>query len=104
MFSPSRVLVERSGAEIEDNLARSSSTPIAKAVAEEVVQVGDVADLADRRLDIIFDTAETDEFALEEDVAGARVAVARLADGADVDDRLVAADPPLAIDLSPGAK
>src|SRR6185312_8022808 len=55
---------------------------------EEVVEIGNVVDLLDRRLDVVLDAAEAERVAVEQDIAGPPVAVARLADRADVDERL----------------
>src|SRR5438309_891736 len=60
------------------------SPPQAEAVGERAGQFGDGADLPRRRLEVVLDAAEADHVAVEQGVAGAAVAVARLADRADV--------------------
>jgi hypothetical protein len=49
-----------------------------------VLQFGDGVDLFDRRLDVVLDVAIADGVAVEQNVARPPVAVARLADRADV--------------------
>src|SRR5262249_39376886 len=73
--------------------------PGAEAVAEEAVQVRDVVDLAGGRLEVAIDAAVSDGLPVEQDVAGAAVAVARLADRADVAERLAAVQAIDVIDL-----
>src|SRR5438105_13760975 len=68
------------------------SPAVAQAVAEEVLQLRDRVDLADGGLDVVLDPPVADGVAVEQDVAGAPVAVARLADGADVAQRLAAVE------------
>ena len=79
--------------------ARLCLPPFAQPVAEEVFQVGDGVDLLDRRLDVVLDPAEADGVVVEQDVAGPPVAVARLADRADVAQRLAAVELVLVVDL-----
>src|SRR5947209_706973 len=64
----------------------------AEAVAEEILQVVDGVNLLDRRLDVVLDAAVADRLVVEQDVAGPPVAVARLADRADVAQRLAAVE------------
>src|SRR4051812_23731831 len=64
----------------------------AKTVAEEVVQVRDVVNLVASLLPVVFNAAELDHVIIEDDVAGPPVAVARLADRADVAERLAAVE------------
>ena len=78
---------------------RVRSAPVAEPVAEEVLQVGDGVDLLDRRLDVVLDAAVADGVAVEQDVAGPPVAVARLADRADVAQRLAAVELVGVVDL-----
>src|SRR4051794_2043305 len=54
------------------------SSAVAEAVAEEVLQVGDRVDFLDGRFQVVLDAAEADGVVIEQDVAGARVAVAGL--------------------------
>src|SRR5262249_12456307 len=65
----------------------AASTAVAEAVAEGIIQLGVVVDLADGGVDVVLDAAERDGVAAEENVAGTPVAVARLADRPDVDQR-----------------
>src|SRR5439155_10820562 len=64
------------------------SAPVAQAVAEEIVQIADRVDLLDRGVDVVLNAAVADRLGVEQHVAGAPVAVARLADRADVAQRL----------------
>src|SRR5581483_1471596 len=78
---------------------RGVSTAVAEPVAQEVLQVGDGVDLFDRGFDVVLDAAVADGFAVEQDVAGAPVAVAGLADGADVAQGLAAVEAVGVLDL-----
>src|SRR5262245_25731081 len=69
-------------------VAAASSTAIAETVAEEVFQFGNGVDLANGRLDVVLDAAIADGGPVEQNVAGAPVAVARLTHRADVAERL----------------
>src|SRR5205085_12598450 len=73
--------------------------PLAEPVAEEVVEVVDAVDVLDRRLDVVLDPAEADGFVVQQDVTGPPVAIARLADRADVAQRLAAVEPVDRVDL-----
>ncbi len=53
-------------------------------------------------LDVVFDPAPNDLFAVEDHVAGARVPIPGLADRADVDDRLAAVDGPPVVEFGQG--
>ena len=68
-------------------------------IAEEVVQLGDVVDLVGGHAEIVVDAAEGELAVFLNDVAGAVVAVARLADRADVDHELLAV---VAVDVVDG--
>jgi hypothetical protein len=68
----------------------------------DVVQVGDGVDLSHRRLHVVLDPAEADGVAIEQDVAGTRIVVSRLAHGADVDEDLAAVEAVAAADLLGG--
>src|SRR5215471_1362304 len=59
-------------------------SPFAEPVAEELVEVGDFVNLVARLLPLVLDAAELDGVVLEHHVARPPVAVARLADRADV--------------------
>src|SRR5260370_5356764 len=63
------------------------SAPVAEAVAQEIVEVRNVVDLADGRVDVVLDPLEAHHVVVEHDVAGPPIAVARLTDRADVDQR-----------------
>src|SRR5262245_34817661 len=78
---------------------RRSLPPLAEAVAEEVLQVWRVVDLLDRRLHVVLDPAVLDRVVVEHHVARPPVAVARLADAADVAQRLAAVELIGAVDL-----
>src|SRR5262245_18853053 len=80
-------------------MARSPLPAIAKAIAEEIVEFGNVVNLADRRFDIVLDPAVINGFAVEEDVARSPIGVAWLADGADVAQRLAGVELVLVVDL-----
>src|SRR5262245_34589851 len=64
------------------------SPAVAQPVAQEVFQVGDRVDLFDGRFDVVLDPTILYGFAVEQDIARPPVAVARLADRADVAQRL----------------
>src|SRR6266516_4353979 len=78
--------------------------PVAEAVAQEIVEIGDVVDLANGGVDVVFDALETHDVSVEHDVAGAPVAVARLADRADVDQRLARVELVDVVDLLGGVE
>src|SRR5437764_15392363 len=69
-------------------LTATLSATVAEAVAEEILQLGNGVDLLHRGFDVILDPAIANGVAIEQDVAGPPVAVARLADRADVAKRL----------------
>src|SRR5262249_58299541 len=75
------------------------SAAVAETPAEEIVEVWIVADLADRRVNVVLDAAEGDRVALEQDVAGAPVAIARLAYRADIHHRLALVEKMDGVDL-----
>src|SRR5262245_13280257 len=60
------------------------STSFPQPIAEEVVEIGDVVNLADGDLEIVIDPAIADALAVVKHVTGPRVEVARLPDRADV--------------------
>jgi len=60
--------------------AGKNKSAAAEPVAEEVLQVWYRVDLFDRRFNVVFDPAISYGFAVEQDIAGAPIAVARLAD------------------------
>src|SRR5687767_12823198 len=65
-----------------------SSSSIAQPIAEEILQLRDRVDLLDRRLDVVLHAAIANRAVVKQDIARPRIAVARLADGADVAERL----------------
>src|SRR5262245_19737059 len=71
----------------------------AEPVPQRPVEVGDRVDLAHGGVDVVLDASVADGVVVEQDVAGARVAVARLADGADVAQRLAAVEVVGVVDL-----
>src|SRR5712692_2079692 len=58
--------------------------PVAQTISEEVFQVGDGVNLLDRGINIVLDSAVANRLAVEEDVAGAPIPVARLAHRTDI--------------------
>ena len=66
--------------DIGPGLARAGLPAIRQPVPEEVVQVVDVPDFPDGRLDVVLDAAETNGPSRQQDVARPPVAVAGLAD------------------------
>src|SRR5438128_11654838 len=69
---------------------RKALRALAEPIAQKILQVVDPVNLLDRRLHVVLDAAEADRLVVEQDVAGPPVAVARLADRADVAERLAA--------------
>ena len=65
--------------------ARYYLPSVAETIAEEVFKFGDVINLFDSRIDIVFYPTVFDGFAIEENVTGTPVAIAGLANGANVD-------------------
>src|SRR5579875_284065 len=68
----------------------SSSPPITKAIPEKIFQFRDRVNLPNGRVDIVFDAAIPNGVVVEQNVAGTPVAIARLADRANVAQRLAA--------------
>src|ERR1051325_567256 len=66
---------------------RGKSASIAEPIAEKVIQIGNLMDLANRRVDVILDAAEVHVRTIKQNIASTPIAVARLADGADIDHR-----------------
>src|SRR5262245_31984729 len=75
------------------------SPALAEPVTQKIFQVVDPIDLLDRGLHVVLDAAEADRLVVEQDVASPPVAVARLADGADVAERLAAVELVRVLDL-----
>ena len=96
-WAPSRALRGPSG-------PRSSSAALAQPLAQGVVELGHGADLLHGGLDVVGDAAELEGVAVEQHVAGPRVAVARLADAADVAEGLAAVEPVDVLDLVRGVE
>src|SRR6185437_10280745 len=99
MTSPKRQRRERTRRWRFGLVNLSSSPSIAKTVAEKILQLGDGIDLLDGRIDVVFNAAITNGFAIEQDVAGAPVAVARLTDRSDLAQCLATIEPMAVIDL-----
>ena len=66
---------------------------------EKIVQFIDFADLANGGFDIVFDSAEADGSAIQQNIASAPVAVAGLADGSNVAEGFAAIELEFVIDL-----
>src|SRR2546421_10145519 len=60
------------------------STAVTQSIAKKVFQVGDCVNLLDCRIYVVLNATVANRFAIEEDIAGAPIAVARLADRADI--------------------
>src|SRR6476659_10106540 len=76
-----------------------SSPAVAETIAEKVLQLRDGINLLDGGINVVLDAAVADGVAVEQDVAGAPVAVARLTDRADVAQRLAAVEFVAVVDL-----
>src|SRR4051812_11036917 len=74
--------------------SQKSLTADEQPIPEVIPQIAVLVDQLLRLLDVVLDAAPLDALAVEDDVARARIAVARLADAADVDDRLARIDAP----------
>src|SRR5947209_5238060 len=76
-----------------------ASAAVAEPVAEEVLQLRDSVNLLDGRLQVVLDTPEADGVAVEQHIAGPRVAVARLPHAAHVAQGLAAVELVGVVDL-----
>src|SRR5579871_2615344 len=71
----------------------TASLPLPQPIPQPVLQAPRVVDFPHRRVDVVLDATEADGVAVEQDVAGPPVAVARLAHRPDVDGGLAVAEP-----------